>query len=204
MEEANAHIHDLVNKLAVLNAHIFVHERSPALKNPEVKALMDRIDQIVFKLYHSINKSAENQYEVVNPQSLQRFVGEQVEKLTKLFPMVSLSFNGNPTTEHANASIIIEENCLYQILENAVENSHNAGATAIGIQISIHKMNFQISLTDNGRGFKQTEKNEKRFLPVGMGTKIIRENMKSMEGEAIYNMNPGGGVILHLIFPRKE
>ena len=197
-------IHDLNNKLMNLYCLIRKYKQGNPPPCEKVDANIERINELVKSLYKDFHLESIGQkpFEIFNQDELYAFINSKSQKLSNLFDDVGIKINTPTHQWENNASIEIDKGLLYQALENAVENSQKAKATEIQINLVLKDQHLIVEMTDNGEGFKESEKID-RLLPHATGVMIIKENMRAMGAKAEYETNSSSGVTLKFIFPLK-
>ena len=103
---------------------------------------------------------------------------------------------------HCNLSTEVRHNvflAVKEILSNAVKHS---GATEIVLAISTGASEFEITITDNGRGIAPDSQAAAEVPKrVGRGLVNLRERMNSVHGRLEIKSEPGRGTEVRLIVP---
>lgn len=195
-----SYVHDLKNKLTLLYAISKKARQSQPLSDDKVNAVIERINEILKILSSDFDFETEG---VISLKSyglneLNEFILSAINKVKLLYPEISIEYS--KLCENWNNKINFDKDLLYQVLENAIENSNNAQARKIELSLLKENEFIVIKLSDNGEGFKNDIVDPRLPANQVCGINIIRQNMKRMNGEAFYESSTLGGVSLNLKF----
>jgi signal transduction histidine kinase len=195
-------IHDLNNKLMLLYGYIRKLQQGNPPSHEKIDALIERINEMMKSLYSDYQPDFIHtpQLEALSREEILKLVDSLKEKSAKIFPDIDIKTQITNVHLNHEAKIEVERELLYQVIENAIENSRNANATEVQMNLSFELDSVVIELCDNGNGFK-THKKLERLIPQATGMMIIQGNMQSMGARLKYLENKSAGVTLQLIFP---
>ena len=201
MKRHSAYLHDLNNKLTIIYGALRSYKNGKVPPEERIEAVKARIQDILKALDTELqfDGSHELEFRTLSCEEFKESLNLMVEKLKLLFLETKISFKEIQSGQELQQYIKIEHQLLYQVLENAIENSVNANSSSIEITLS-QNLNFTtIDILDNGTGFL-TKSELKRESSKTSGMGIILENMKSMDAEASYSTVQPQGVRLSLLF----
>lgn len=197
----NHYIHDLNNKIAILSSMLRCCKLGAIPPDEKINAVTDRIHEIITSLYQHLEtqnikempcyKCDKDEFIIV--------ISTFIRKLTNIFK-VELTFT-HDSESWDEQRVSINRDLLYQVLENAIENSANAFAKKISISLVKKNDYIVLELQDDGVGFKSPiERKSPRIIPKSMGKIIINENMERMNGKALYQDLSPQGASVSLVF----
>jgi len=200
MNRYSSYLHDLNNKLTIIYGALRSYKNGKIPPEEKIEAVKARIQDIIHALNSEFQfEEFKNDFLTLSFVELRENLLLMIEKLRLIYLGTGLSFNVVNEGSTFNQFIKIEKNLLYQILENAIENSVNASSNSVQISLIQELHSTKIEIKDNGTGFKENfQKKETVLKTCGIG--IIKENMRIMDGEANYFTNNTEGVKLTLLF----
>ncbi len=201
MNRYSSYLHDLNNKLTIIYGALRSYKKGNPPSEEKIDAVKARIQEIIHCLNteFQFEESSEAEIKTMDREELGETLFSMIEKLNLIYTGTSFLFK-NPNQESRNNQFTkIDTKLLYQILENAAENSINAKASSIEISLLEDLNSFKIEIKDNGTGFKENSQLEETVVKT-CGIGIIKENMRMMDGEAAYFTNNPQGVTLTLLF----
>jgi signal transduction histidine kinase len=201
MKRYSSYLHDLNNKLTIIYGALRSYKIGKTPSEEKIDAVKARIQEIIQALNSEFQFEEEHRTEFLNLSfvELRETLHLMIEKIRSIYLGTSLSFNDVNGDSIFNQFIKIEKNLLYQILENAIENSVNASSSSVQISLIQEIHSIKIEIKDNGTGFKENSQLEETVVKT-CGIGIIKENMRMMDGEAAYFTNNPQGVTLTLLF----
>lgn len=178
-------IHDLLNKHTILFYHIQRAKEDNQHISPEkIEPVVTRIGELIndLCLYH---KEANLHKSPFTEHSLNDFFNllqTYVDKLNKIFlgTHIYLLYELTDKTSH----VCVEDHLLYQVIENIIENSVNAGKSVISLEVKEEKELITLTIIDCKK-INHTKPKRAPSLPNGMGTNIIIENMDKMNAKIL-------------------
>jgi glucose-6-phosphate-specific signal transduction histidine kinase len=165
----------------------------------KITALIERVNEIIFQLSKELN-SIEETLPALIPHDLEEldvFLDHAIQKIRKIYPDIKFLHNKH-SHHHSSYRLLLNNEILYQALENAVENSQNAKASIVSISTIVEDQKIILEITDNGIGLME---NLPDHSIEGTGIFIISENMRIMKGIINYKKPISRGLTLQLIFP---
>jgi signal transduction histidine kinase len=201
MNRYTSYLHDLNNKLTLIYGALRSCKNGKIPPEEKIEAVKARIQDIIHSLNSEFQFQEEHKIEFLTLSyvELRETLLIMIEKLRRIYLGTSLSFNELNGDSTLNPFIKIEKNLLYQILENATENSVNASSSLIEISLIQELHSTKIEIVDNGTGFLENSRIKDTAVET-CGIGIIKENMRLMDGEAAYFTDNPRGVKLTLHF----
>jgi signal transduction histidine kinase len=195
------YIHDLNNKIAILSTMLRCCKLGAIPPDEKINAVTDRINEIMTSLYQHLETKNTNEQTCYKCDKVEFLlvINTFILKLSKFFKM-ELNFTYDSESWEGQM-VHINRELLYQVLENAIENSVNAFAKKIDLSLIKKNEYVVLELQDDGVGFKSpSERKSPRVIPRAMGKIIINENMERMNGKAVYKDLSPQGASVSLVF----
>lgn len=194
-----SYVHDLKNKLTLLYAISRKASQTENLSDDKVNAVIDRINEILTILSSDFDFESEGIISLLpyGQNDLDEFITFSINRMKPLYSNISIDYL--KLAESWDEKIHFDKDLLYQVIENAVENSNNAQAKKVELSLLKEKQFVVIKISDNGTGLKNIVNPRLPNAQV-CGINIIQSNMKRMNGEAVYGPSSSGGVSLTLRF----
>lgn len=187
-----------LTKISFLSEHAQVDARAAGPLAQKIEAiaqtsrdLLKTMDEIVW-VVNPRNDTVENLANYLSHYAVEYFQNTSIDcelRLPREIPRFALS-----SEMRHNLFLAFEE-----ALNNVLKHS---GATAVVVEMTVHGREFELKVTDNGRGFNPAQ-------PAGSGTpagrggnglKNMRQRLETLEGGCVVTSRPGEGatVILRL------
>jgi len=192
--------HDLINKYTIL-----YYQVDYAIKN-KVELKPEKIEPVVVRIGELINtvclwaqdKEKKYPHTVLTLNDFTNLLQTQIDKLGKIFLNTRIFLELKIVEE--NNCISINAELLFQVLENCVENSVNAGKELVAFRVIKSNHLIQIAIIDS---MKRHSVKPKRLqsLPNGIGKQIIQENVKKMSGRVTFTAMNDDQYCVTLSFP---
>ncbi len=201
MNRYSSYLHDLNNKLTILYGALRSYKNGKIPHEEKIEAVKLRIQDILYALNSEFKFEGTHDLEFISLscEEFRECLVQMIERLKLIYIETNISFKEITSDSRPKYYLKIQNKLLYQILENAIENSVNAKSSSIEITLT-QNLNFTtIDILDNGIGFETHPQLEKETGKTsGMG--IILGNMKFMDAEASYSARNPRGVKLTLLF----
>ena len=132
--------------------------------------------------------------------------------VAKLNLFIDANQNKNITCNVAECLLNTQVNCnqamLIDAVGNCLENSQNAGAKNVSLDISLQESNLKIVITDDGAGIP-THLQKKVLNPffttreagTGLGLAVTKMVVDAHAGELQLQSTPGKGTSISLVIP---
>ena len=131
-----SYVHDLKNKLTLLYAISRKARQTQNLSEDKVNAVIDRINEILKILSSDFDFESEG---IISLKSyglndLNEFLISAMNKIKLLYPDMNIEYF--KLIEKWDDKIHFDKDLLYQVIENAIENSNNAQAKKVEMSLS--------------------------------------------------------------------
>jgi K+-sensing histidine kinase KdpD len=177
--------HDLINKYSILYYQVDqAIQTKKDLKPEKIEPIVVRIGELINSVcLYAQDKEKNYPTIVMRLKDFTTLLQSQIDKLGKIFSSTHLYMDTDFPDE--NDCISINAELIFQILENCVENSVNAGKELVAFRITKSNHMIQIAIIDSMKTFSLKPK-RLQSLPNGIGKKIIHENVKKMSGKVTF------------------
>ena len=171
MNRYSSYLHDLNNKLTIIYGALRSYKNGKIPPEEKIEAVKARIQDIIHALNSEFQfEEFKNDFLTLSFVELRENLLLMIEKLRLIYLGTSLSFNVVNEGSTFNQFIKIEKNLLYQILENAIENSVNASSNSVQISLIQELHSTKIEIKDNGTGFMENSQLEETVVKTcGIG-----------------------------------
>jgi K+-sensing histidine kinase KdpD len=197
-------VHDLLNKYMILACHIEAAKVEKKLIPPErIEPVAQRIGELINDLciYTKEQDRLFLQPKHINLQSFAILMQGFVDKLTLIFPQTHIFLCTSPFKN--STYINVNQQLIYQVIENIIENSVNAGKTLINLKLEVESNQLKIKIVDQLKTLDQKNK-KKKSLPNGIGSQIIFENLKKMNASVLSHAISEDSFSIVITFPLNE
>lgn len=194
------HFHDLKNKLGTVFFMLECSRRGRVLNDQQVSAVYERIQEILTEISLCLKlEPVKLSLEAYGHEDFYHFLEFAVQKLSNLYPEMKLTLNNDLGKWPEDVSVSLSKKKLFQVLDNAVENSKNALASQVQLTLTVQGSQPSLILSDDGEGFRSAKKPVSQIKLIS-GLKIISENLKEMKAVGAFSENPEGGAKLTITF----
>lgn len=201
------YLHDIRNKLTIISGHTTILSRKHGEEDfHAIRTNIVRINELVNDAYRFMQEGFEECKLSFTPIEFIRQMDLLTEAAGLLFPLevVNETRDYKPKEEF---KIDFNINLVFQVIENAIDNSLKAKSTKLIIRILETHNNCVFEIIDNGFEKKSSDKSfkEASIIPHGIGKEIMNENMKKVNGKIEWmNRLDHSGMIVRLYFPKKS
>ncbi len=199
--------HEIKNPLGIIKGALDLLKKKEIDENTRSQLLSfieeetARIDLLV-KNFLELGRISQAEIQKVNVLSL---LNNIKEKILVEYPDVEIIIESEEFTVES------DPNKLQRIITNLITNSIEANATTIKIRTFIEKDTWGISVSDNGSGIKESEK-EKIFTPfyttkragTGLGLSLVAREVYLLNGKIDVESIEKKGTTFTIVFPRRH
>jgi signal transduction histidine kinase len=200
------YLHDIRNKLTLISGHTAILSKKYGEEDfHAIRTNLIRINDIINDAYRFMQDGYEESKLSFTPIEFIRQMDLLTETISFLYPIevINETRDYRPRSEF---SIDFNINLIFQVIENAIDNSLKAKSTKLIIRLFETGNNCVFEIVDNGMEKKQTGSSfeEGSIIPHGIGKEIMNDNMKKVDGKIEWNRRlDNSGMIVRLYFPKK-
>jgi signal transduction histidine kinase len=191
MDRIKYFLHDLNNKLGIISYHLNGYKENGELNYDATNAALQRSISIIKQAYIAVKGEKTFQMEAIDFHEFNSILEAEAERLQVLFPKMRFQFKYAHFDKN-NLLMILNMELFQQALENVVENCHKADAKNVRMSLKVIYDNFVFDIKDNGKSYENLPSGT---IPHGIGTEVIKENLKLMDGEALFKGKPEGFLV---------
>jgi signal transduction histidine kinase len=200
MQDLLSLFHDLSNKVLLLTSTLEGQKRGLSVPDEKLNAIVNKVIDLSESIRSSLSKNMQLTYNVSSPEKIHEDVKSFLPQLESLYSPMRIVLDPQVDETAQRMEILWEKNLLFQMIENAVENSFKARSRSFMIVLSEESGNLRIIMIDDGEGIPGASQYE--FYPLGgFGSRIIHNNAIRMNGEATYSRVPQGGTCVTVRLP---
>lgn len=200
------YLHDIRNKLTLISGHTSILSKKYGEEDfRAIRTNLNRINELINDAYRFMQEGHEESKLSFSPIEFIRQMDLLTDTISSLHPIEVI----NETRDYRPRSefkIDFNINLVFQVIENAIENSLRTKSTKIIIRLLESGDNCIFEIVDNGPEEKQLESSFKdvSIIPHEIGKEIMSENMKKVHGEIEwFRRLDNSGMIVRLYFPKK-
>ena len=175
---------------------LYLKERGLENTMEEMLPIFERIDEILQELGRVNDLEIRENVRLIPAQEFCERINDLMKSLQGVYPGLRLDFIQEGHISSPYLRVPFEKNLLLQIIENALDNALNAGASNVIMKIRAQKEFLFLQIHDDGVGFKGSTGT--KFSPLGFGTRIITLNCRRLGVECHYRSAEGKGTKLCL------
>jgi len=200
------YLHDIRNKLTLISGQTTILSRKYGEEDfHALRTNLVRINELINDAYRFMQEGHEICKLSFTPIEFIRQMDLLTETAGLLFPIEVI----NETRDYKpknDFQIDFNINLIFQVIENAIDNSLKAKSTKLIIRILETNKDCIFEIVDNGVDKKNSEQpfKEASVIPHGIGKQIMNENMKKVHGKIDWARRlDHSGMIVRLYFPKK-
>ncbi|MEA9358258.1 ATP-binding protein [Bacteriovorax sp. PP10] len=200
------YLHDIRNKLTLISGHTAILSKKYGEEDfHAIRTNLIRINEIINDAYKFMQEGYEECKLSFTSIEFIRQMDLLTETISFLYPIEVI----NETRDYkpkSDFSIDFNINLVFQVIENAIDNSLKAKSTKLIIRLLETGNHCVFEIVDNGMEKKQTENSfeEISIIPHGIGKAIMNDNMKKVNGKIEWGRRiDNSGMIVRLYFPKK-
>jgi signal transduction histidine kinase len=200
------YLHDIRNKLTLISGHTAILSKKYGEDDfHAIRTNLIRINDIINDAYKFMQDGYEESKLSFTPIEFIRQMDLLTETISFLYPIevINETRDYRPRSEF---SIDFNINLIFQVIENAIDNSLKAKSTKLIIRLLETSNSCVFEIVDNGMEKKQAGSSfeEGSIIPHGIGKEIMNDNMKKVGGKIEWNRRlDNSGMIVRLYFPKK-
>lgn len=200
------YLHDIRNKLTLISGHTTILSRKYGEEDfHAIRTNLIRINELINDAYRFMQEGYEECKLSFTPIEFIRQMDLLTETISFLYPVEVV----NETRDYRpkdDFKIDFNINLIFQVIENAIDNSVKAKSTKLIIRLLETGNNCVFEIVDNGMEKKQADSafEEISIIPHGIGKEIMNENMRKVQGKIEWARRlDNSGMIVRLYFPKK-
>ncbi len=202
------YLHDIRNKLTLISGHTALLSKKYGEEEFQpIRTNLVRISELINDAYRHLQESHNHSPLMYTPQEFIRKMDLLTETAEILFP-VELKNETRDYKPQDFFHIEFDIQKIFQVMENAFDNSVKAGAIRVIIRLLDNGTHCIYEIVDNGTGKHDKEAytiiNDVSIIPHGIGKEIMIANMKEVHGKVEWARRlDQSGMIVRLYFPKK-
>lgn len=200
------YLHDIRNKLTLISGHTSILAKKYGEEDfHAIRTNLVRINELINDAYRSMQADFKECKLTFTPIEFIRQMDLLTDTVSFLYPVdvINETRDYRPRTQF---NIDFNINLVFQVIENAIDNSIKARSTKLIIRLLESGNNCIFEIVDNGSAKKQPESSleEISIIPHGIGKEIMIENMSKVDGKIEWTRRvDNSGMIVRLYFPKK-
>lgn len=202
------YLHDIRNKLTLISGHTALLSKKYGEEDfIPIRTNLVRISELINDAYRHLKQEKEDSLLTYSPEEFVRQMDLLTETVELLFP---ITFQNEVRDFKSNLHFFTEFNIgqIFQVIENAIDNSVKASATKLIVRILETKDYCIYEIVDNGSGKNSVNPDismeVSSIIPHGIGKEIMMQNMQSIGGKVEWTRRLDySGMIVRLYFPKK-
>lgn len=202
------YLHDIRNKLTLISVHTALLSKKYGEEEFfPIRTNLVRISELINDAYRELQRTNEYPPIMYTPQELVRQMDLLTETAQLLFPVqIKNETRDYKPQDFFHIELNIQQ--VFQVIENALDNSVKAQSTKIIIRLLDNGTHCIYEIVDNGTGKQQQDEyttvNDVSIIPHGIGKEIMIRNMKNLHGKVEWARRMDQtGMIVRLYFPKK-
>ncbi|MBY0415698.1 MAG: hypothetical protein K2Q18_16105 [Bdellovibrionales bacterium] len=201
------YLHDIRNKLALISGHtsLLAKKYGEDDFNP-IRTNLMRINEIINDAYRFMQQQLDQENLSLSEIEFIKQLDLMTDAVALLYP-IELKNEVHDYHPRGKFEVDFDIGLMFQVIENAIDNSLNAKATKISIRMLESGNQCIYEMVDNGSLKDNTPKVviENSVIPHGVGKEIMTQNMEKVGGKVEWTRRiDHSGMIVRLYFPRKD
>jgi signal transduction histidine kinase len=200
------YLHDIRNKLTLISGHTALLSKKYGEEdfNP-IRINLMRINEIINDAYRFTQEQLRECRLSLTSHEFIKQMDLLTDTVTLLYP-IEMKNEVNDYHPRGEFEVDFDIGLIFQVLENAIDNSIKARATKLNIRL-LESGNYCIfEIVDNGTIKECVEKTSQdiSIIPHGIGKEIMDQNMRKLHGKVEWTRRiDHSGMIVRLYFPKK-
>jgi K+-sensing histidine kinase KdpD len=201
------YLHDIRNKLTLISGHTAKLSKKYGEEDfHAIRTNLICINELINDAYRFMQEGYKECKLTFSPIEFIRQMDLLTDTISFLYPIevINETRSYKPRSEF---NIDFNTNLVFQVIENAIDNSLKAKSTKLIIRLLESGNNCIFEIVDNGSLAKQAGSSfeEGSIIPHGIGKEIMNENMKKVHGKIEWSRRlDNSGMIVRLYFPKKS
>jgi signal transduction histidine kinase len=199
------YLHDIRNKLTLISGHTALLSKKYGEEDfIPIRTNLVRINEIINDAYRFLQqKLDEAPHSLANSDFIKQ-LDLMTEAVTLLYPIEVVN-EVSDFHPRGKFEIDFDIGLVFQVIENAIDNSLKAQATKLNIRLLETGNDCIFEIVDNGFKKDSLPKSPAgSIMPHGIGKEIMNENMKKLNGKVEWTRRIDySGMIVRLYFPKK-
>lgn len=199
------YLHDIRNKLTLISGHTAILANKYGEEDfLPIRTNLVRISELINDAYRHLKEGMSEHKLHLSPHEFVKQLDLFTETIEILFPLEIknevLDYRPKNTF-----NIDFHINQVFQVIENAVDNSVKANSSKVIIRLVETVSHCVYEIIDNGTGKVETSYIEDAsIIPHGIGKEIMMRNMELVQGKVEWAQRlDQKGMIVRLYFPKK-
>ena len=203
------YLHDIRNKLTLISGHTAMLSKKYNEEDfAPIRTNLARINEIINDAYKFMQEQLEAAPNTLTDADFIRQLDLMTDAVALLYP-IEIKNEVRDFHPRGNFNVDFDIGLIFQVIENAIDNSLKAHATKLNIRLLETGDKCIYEIVDNGT--KKTAKTESivteenSAMPHGMGKEIMKDNMNKVHGHVEWARRiDHAGMIVRLYFPKKS
>lgn len=201
------YLHDIRNKLTLIAGHTTLLAKKYGEEDfAPIRTNLSRISELINDAYRDLKDEGDQVNSTYTSADFINQMDSMVEAARALFP-VSIQNEVKDYRRNNNFLIELNPKLIFQVIENAIDNSCKARSTKIIIRL-LETDSFSIlELIDNGNEKATTMSSPVAvsIIPHGIGKEIMINNMLKAHGRVEWSRRlDNSGMVVRLYFPKLD
>ncbi len=200
------YLHDIRNKLTLIAGHTSILSKKYGEEDfLPIKTNLFRISELINDAYRHLKEEGEDLKSTYSPSEFIDQLYSMGESARGLFP-VDIRNEIKDYRPREVYQIELNPKLIFQVIENAIDNSFKAKSTKIIIRLLDTGPSCILELVDNGveKATTMSSPVEMSLIPHGIGKEIMMNNMKNIGGKVEWIRRlDNSGMVVRLYFPKK-
>ncbi len=200
------YLHDIRNKLTLISGHTSILANKYGEEDfLPIRTNLVRISDLINDAYRHLKEGMTEQQMHLTPAEFVKQMDLFTETVELLFP-IEIKNEVLDYRPKSHFQIDFHINSVFQVIENALDNSVKARSTKVIIRLVETVSHCVYEIVDNGIGKSDTDTfvEDASIIPHGIGKEIMMQNMERVHGKVEWTRRlDQKGMIVRLYFPKK-
>ena len=204
------YLHDIRNKLTLISGHTALLSKKYNEEDfAPIRTNLSRINEIINDAYRFMQTQLDQAPNAISETDFIKQLDLMTDAVALLYP-ITMKNEVRDFHPRGKFEVDFDIGMIFQVIENAIDNSLKAHATKLNIRLLESGDNCIYEIVDNGTK-KQVateaanQAPEDSIIPHGIGKEIMLENMNKVHGRIEWTRRlDQTGMIVRLYFPKKS
>lgn len=201
------YLHDIRNKLTLISVHTAILTNKYGEEDfLPIRTNLVRISELINDAYRHLKEGMSEHKVNLSPLEFVKQLDLFTETVELLFPL-EIKNEVLDYRPQNSFNIDFQINQVFQVIENAIDNSVKANSTKVIIRLVETVSHCVYEIIDNGTGKLDHEHSyveDSSIIPHGIGKEIMMKNMEMVQGKVEWAQRfDQKGMIVRLYFPKK-